>query len=145
MSLGPDDAPAATRPAPACPCGSGSPLSRCCGPVLADPGRAATAERLMRSRFSAYTLGDTEHLLATWHPRTRPDREDLAGSLSAGLTWTRLVIHDVEGGGPGDAAGRVEFTALARDRDGAKVRMREDSRFVAEGGRWLYVDGTPIP
>lgn len=113
--------------------------------MLADPARAATAEQLMRSRFTAYALGDADHLLVTWQGRHRPDRTDLAESLSAGLTWTRLVIHDTQGGGPGDRTGRVEFTALARDRDGAKVRMREDSRFVREGGHWLYVDGTPIP
>ena len=29
-------------------------------------------EVLMRSRFSAFVVGDEDHIFRSWHPRTRP-------------------------------------------------------------------------
>jgi hypothetical protein len=55
----------------ACPCG-GSVFATCCGPYLAGDAVAPTAETLMRSRYSAYTLRDEAYLRATWHPSTLP-------------------------------------------------------------------------
>ena len=86
----------------------------------------------MRSRFTAFARGHVEHLLRSWHSATRPARDELAGSLDPDRRWTRLVIHETEGGGAADSEGIV---------DGGKVRLRERSRFVREGGRWVYVDG----
>ncbi|EGE70337.1 hypothetical protein HMPREF9341_00040 [Cutibacterium acnes HL103PA1] len=48
-----------------CPCGSGRNLDQCCGPILDDPRHAETAEALMRSRYTANTLGRWNHLWAT--------------------------------------------------------------------------------
>ncbi|OBK22881.1 hypothetical protein A5634_06805 [Mycobacterium asiaticum] len=132
-------APAATEDEP-CRCGSRRSYAACCGPLHAgiangEP-RAETALALMRSRFSAFTLGATEYLLATWHPSTRPSRLALDGDV----TWRRLQIVDTEAGGPDDATGVVEFRAQY-ERDGRRHIMRERSRFVRENGRWLYVDG----
>lgn len=95
----------------------------------------------MRSRFTAFARGHVEHLLRSWHSATRPARDELAGSLDPDRRWTRLVIHETEGGGAADSEGIVEFTAIAREADGGKVRLRERSHFVREGGRWVYVDG----
>ena len=60
-----------------CPCG-GVPQWRLARVPAADPcstgsALAATAEALMRSRYTAYALGDGDHLFRTWHARTRPD------------------------------------------------------------------------
>ncbi len=38
----------------------------------------------MRSRFAAFAAGDVAHLLATWHPSTRPTHLDLATTPSGG-------------------------------------------------------------
>src|SRR5690606_23454448 len=43
-----------------CPCTSGDLFDACCGPILAGERRAPTAERLMRSRFTAFARGDAE-------------------------------------------------------------------------------------
>jgi len=107
----------------------------CCGPVLAS-GSAPTAVRLMRSRFTAFATADAQHLLRTWHPSTRPDRLD----LDDGIRWQRLDILEIEHGGPFDDRGVVEFQAFYRDEHG-RGTLRERSRFVREGGLWLYVDG----
>lgn len=121
--------------AAACPCGSGRAFESCCGPIHAGLP-AETAEALMRSRFSAYTLGLSDSLLLSWHPSTRPASLD----LDDGTVWRRLQIVDTVAGGPSDAEGVVEFRASFRAPDGAGL-LHERSRFVRVDGRWVYLDG----
>lgn len=119
-----------------CPCGSGERFGGCCGPLL-EGGAAPTAETLMRSRYTAFVVGDARHLVATWHPRTRPD--DL--TLDPAQRWMGLEIVDAAGGGEGDEEGVVEFRA--RWRQGRhEGELHERSRFGRRAGRWMYVDGT---
>ena len=119
-----------------CPCGGGL-FRRCCGPLLAG-AVAPTAERLMRSRFTAFALGDAGYLQATWHPSTSPERLDLDDTIR----WERLEILATTGGGEGDERGTVEFRAHWRDEaDGHAGDLHETSRFRRAGERWWYVDG----
>lgn len=95
----------------------------------------------MRSRFSAFAVGDAAYLLRSWHPSTRPDSVD----LDAALEWRRLQIVDVVGGGADDDTGVVEFRASFRGPDGGGL-LHERSRFArADGGEWRYVDGEVEP
>jgi SEC-C motif-containing protein len=121
----------------ACPCGSGLAFDVCCGPLLRGEAQAPTAEKLMRSRFTAFVRGANDYLLATWHPDTRPDAEKLGGT---GLEWIHLRIDATEAGGEQDEQGIVVFTATFRDK-GRVRQLHERSRFAREAGRWLYVDG----
>lgn len=120
-----------------CPCGRGIAYAACCGPLHAGEP-APTAERLMRSRFSAFALGDAAYLRASWDPATRPDELD----LDDGAAWKRLFIEGSEGGGPFDETGTVTFTAIGRGPAG-RIELRERSRFARSGSdrRWVYVDG----
>lgn len=94
-----------------------------------------TALELMRSRYSAYALGQVDHLFRTWHPRTRPAHV----SAGSGSTWLGLeIVGTVDGGDTADT-GTVEFLAHSRDPGGVHV-MHETSRFVRRAGRWVYVD-----
>lgn len=120
-----------------CPCGSGETLATCCGRYLAGLGEgkpAPTAEALMRSRYTAFALGDAAHLLATWHPGSRPGALDLDDDLR----WLHLIVTRTARGGPFDDTGTVEFTAVYRSPAG-RGELREHSRFVRESGRWFYV------
>ena len=47
----------------ACPCGSGAPLVACCGRFLEGKADAPDAERLMRSRYSAFVGERGDYLL----------------------------------------------------------------------------------
>lgn len=118
-----------------CPCGRGASYDECCGPMHAG-ATAPTAERLMRSRYSAFVLGIERYLLDSWHPSTRPEDLELDGTI----VWRRLLVESSEAGGPFDDAGTVTFTAIGRSGDG-RFEQRERSRFVREGGRWFYFDG----
>ncbi len=91
----------------------------------------------MRSRYSAYVLGDTAYLRATWHPCTRPESLDLA-SESPKPKWLGLDVKGHTAIDPDHAT--VEFVARYKI-NGRAFRMHEVSRFLREDGRWLYVDG----
>ncbi|MBK0420994.1 SEC-C domain-containing protein [Leucobacter sp. CSA2] len=122
-----------------CPCGRGVRYAECCGPLHAGV-QAPTAERLMRSRFSAFSLGLGDYLFASWARATRPDRAEL--DPDPDTRWLRLFIEETEAGGPFDESGIVVFTAIARGPEG-RIELRERSRFVREGNdrRWVYLDG----
>ncbi|HWK69654.1 MAG TPA: YchJ family metal-binding protein [Burkholderiaceae bacterium] len=123
-----------------CPCGGqapGLPYSACCQPFI--DGHAPDAERLMRSRYTAYALGREAYLLASWHPSTRPASLDLPPPGEAhGIRWLGLKV---ESHTPLDAS-RAEVVFTARYREAGKARrLHERSRFVREDGLWFYVDG----
>ncbi len=84
----------------------------------------------MRSRYTAFVVGDGDHLFRTWHPRTRPD--DVA--VAPDPWWQGLEIVDAPQA-EGDR-GEVEFVA-----EHARWTLRERSRFERRRGRWVYVDG----
>lgn len=88
----------------------------------------------MRSRYSAFVVGDVAYLLASWHPESRPAEL----TLDSSLRWYRLDILATSGGGMLDPRGTVEFRAHYRSPDGGGTQ-HELSRFVKEEGRWLYV------
>ena len=134
-------APASATASVVCPCGGmppGAALRDCCGPVVDGERLADTAEVLMRSRYTAYAVGNGDHLFRTWHPRTRTD--DAAPDPR--VRWTGLDVLDVVPGGAGDAEGVVEFRAhWVSDDDGPQRRgqLHERSRFARRAGRWVYV------
>jgi len=90
----------------------------------------------MRSRFSAFAVGNPEYLLDTWHPRTRPASLD----LDDGIRWLRLDVIDTVAGGLFDATGVVEFRAYYRTAD-RRGELHERSTFNRIEGRWLYLSG----
>ena len=122
-----------------CPCGTGLPLAECCGRLHDGIATAGTAEQLMRSRYSAFVVGDADYLLATWHPSTRPRALD----LDRDVRWTGLDVLATTGGGLLGAEGTVEFRAHYL-RHGAAGSQHENSRFVREDGLWRYLDGVSL-
>ena len=116
-----------------CPCGLGEPYDACCG-RLHGGAAAATAEQLMRSRYSAFAVGDAAYLLRSWHSSARPRSLD----LDPDQQWTRLAVLATSGGGLFDTGGTVRFLALYRV-SGQRGVLEEDSRFVREDGRWVYL------
>jgi SEC-C motif-containing protein len=92
----------------------------------------------MRSRYEAFVALDRDWLMESWHPSTRPARLDLDPAvkwLGLGVRARRQVDDD---------HAEVEFVARYRAGGGRAQRLHERSRFVREGGRWLYVDGDPL-
>ncbi len=92
----------------------------------------------MRSRFSAFAVGDADYLRRTWHPSTRPRTLD----LDPDLNWYRLDVLAARGG-PFDDDGLVEFVAYHRSPDG-RGQLHERSRFEKVEGSWLYLHGIQL-
>ena len=140
--------PGSLSSASPCPCGSAKAYGGCCGRWHAGPLhlQAPDAPALMRSRYSAFVLGLTDYLLATWHTSTRPAA---LPPNEPGLKWLGLDLRGSGLGEPGAAAAGagadihrawVEF--VARSKLGGRAhRSHETSRFVREDGRWFYLDG----
>lgn len=131
-----------------CPCGGTAPgrspsarapgFADCCGRYLT--GLAApTALELMRSRYTAYVLGDVAYLRATWDPATCPLDLDVDPRAADAPRWLGLQVKRFEALDATHAI--VEF--VARFKQGARGhRLHEVSRFTrGEDGRWRYVDG----
>jgi SEC-C motif domain protein len=140
--------PAAARPLE-CPCGGKAPgkasaakaprFADCCGRFI-DGGEAApTALELMRSRYSAYVLGDSDYLRATWDPATCPADLDLDPKADDTPRWLGLQVKRFDALDETHAI--VEF--VARYKVGGRAqRLHEVSRFARGADlRWRYVDG----
>jgi SEC-C motif domain protein len=97
-----------------CPCGTGRDYETCCGKLHSGAAEAGTAEALMRSRYSAFALGDAGYLLRSWHSRTRPARL----GLDPDQRWTGLTVLATSGGGLLHPTGTVEFEARWTGRGG---------------------------
>ena len=124
----------------ACPCGTGKGFALCCGPLIA--GKAAvTAEALMRSRYSAFALGDIDYIQNTsaGEARLKLDRAELERSLP-GTQWLGLEIKDVRGGQAGDTVGTVKFKVVFR-QGGQLHTQTEQSEFRRIDLAWRYCSG----
>lgn len=127
-----------------CPCGGvpvGATLDECCGPLVRGEVPATTAEQQMRSRYTAHTVAASDHLFRTWHPRIRPTSVE----PDPWVTWVRLEVLAVHGGGEDDVQGVVEYRARWTAGEGVTPQRGElhgRSCFVRHAGRWAYV-GSP--
>ncbi len=88
----------------------------------------------MRSRYSAFAVGDARYLLRTWHPSGRPRTL----SLDPDVRWTRLAVLETNDGGLFDATGTVQFRAIYVEQ-GQRGVHAETSRFVRHDGHWTYL------
>jgi SEC-C motif domain protein len=137
---------------PLCPCGSAVHFLQCCEPYLTGAASAPTAEALMRSRYTAYSKGYVDYLIATLHPKSRQKNERLTLLESIQNTqWIGLTIIKTQKGQAQDKRGVVEFVALYQPAQKGLLKpskvnqLHERSRFVKENGQWFYVDGDILP
>ncbi len=127
-----------------CPCGSGLDYAACCEPVIRGTRPAATAEALMRSRYSAYVTGEIDHLGASLQAVDREQFDAVsAKSWAETAEWKGLEIVATERGGESDDDGVVEFIAryFANNQD---LEHHERAYFSREDGHWVFVEGRVI-
>lgn len=118
-----------------CYCCSRKSFQDCCEPIIKGIKNAATAEELMRSRFSSYVLHEVDYLLATTHISQRGyhSKTEILNWASSNQ-WMQLeIIHS--------AGNTVEFKAYFLDSKLQKQIHHERSTFRLENERWFYLDG----
>lgn len=122
---------------PGCSCGNSDSYAKCCGRYIDGGENAPSPETLMRSRYCAYTLGNSNYLLGSWHISTRPGALALENEKTR---WNGLTIVSAHPVTTDESEGEVEFIARYKI-NGKAGKLHERSRFMKENGRWYYVDG----
>ncbi len=99
----------------------------------------------MRSRYTAFAIGEVDYLIKSHHSRTRDEvsREHLE-EWSREAEWLGLEVFTTTAGGPEDNQGIVKFRARYR-QNGQTVDHIEDAQFEREDGAWRFVTGTTPP
>ena len=127
-----------------CPCGSELSYEECCRPLIKGRRKAATAEQLMRARYSAYVEKEIPYLRTSLHPDHRKDYDEKASrDWAESAEWHSLEILSAVGGGADDSEGQVEFAAEFTQQ-GDRQRHHVLSSFARQGGRWYFVSGKEV-
>lgn len=127
-----------------CPCGSKKQEQYCCQMYLSGKKQPETAEKLMRSRYTAFARGYVDYLIATLHPDYRQPNDYVELTKNVSQTqWLGLQIIDAQKGKKNDTTGIVEFEAVYQRNEPGQLHER--SRFIKTEGRWFYVDGDILP
>lgn len=123
-----------------CSCGSGVAYEACCEPVIEGKQPAATAEALMRARYTVYAKDRIAFLGESLTDEQRSDfSEDDSRRWAESSEWLGLEIIRTEEGGANDDAGEVEFIARFRERkSGEEQAHHEKALFKKDAGAWLY-------
>lgn len=121
-----------------CPCGSSAGYEQCCARYHTGQ-KPASAEQLMRSRYSAYVLTVVDYLIATTLPiqQSTLDRVGIE-AWSRSSQWLGLTVHQQQLAHSPDHAW-VSFSARWRDAQG-EHQHDERSGFVRVDGQWYFID-----
>ncbi len=115
-----------------CPCGSGKKYKKCC--QLFHKGCVAKdALTLMKSRYSAFVVGDINYIIKT--STFQKDYDDLK-AFSDGCEFKKLEILEFD-----------EKTVTFRASifcNGVDSSFTEKSFFVQKDGRWFYDSGESV-
>ena len=129
-----------------CFCGESKPFLVCCEPIIKGEKTAETAEKLMRSRYSAYVVINTKYLIESTYPAQQKNFDE--ADIKAWATtnnWQKLEVLTTNKGQANDIDGEVEFKAFYIDAKGILQNHHEKSTFIKEAGKWFYVSGIIEP
>jgi len=125
-----------------CPCCSGKDYALCCEPFILGKQKPDTAEKLMRSRYTAYTKVDVPYIKKTSAPEFHKEF-DIEGTRkwAQESQWMNLKILSTEARSPKDTKGIVEFIATFIQNE-KTIEHHERSYFRKDNtNTWLFVDG----
>ncbi len=121
-----------------CPCGTGLFYPECCEPAIRGYKPASTAEKLMRSRYSAYVNCEIDYLVETTYPNQRKFlNPESMRNWSKNSEWHKLEIIKTKAGMPEDNTGEVEFIAYFSEK-GVQKKHPELSYFIKEDEKWYF-------
>lgn len=126
-----------------CPCGSQNTYERCCGLYLDSHELPQTPEQLMRSRYTAYSLGKIDYIKCTMKGKALIGFNEFeAAQWAKSVKWLDLTV--IKSDIPTSHIGFVEFAARFSEHNQTKI-IHELSEFHKENGRWYYVCGVHKP
>ncbi|PKL15014.1 MAG: hypothetical protein CVV50_01475 [Spirochaetae bacterium HGW-Spirochaetae-6] len=126
-----------------CPCGSNLEYAACCGPYIEGRQKAQTAEKLLRSRYTAHVLVKTPYIMATVHPDKRSEHDEKSiREWSQAANWDKLEILETRQGESDDSVGFIEFKVFYQDEKGQDIEHHELSEFRKLGEEWFFFKGS---
>lgn len=122
-----------------CACGRKKVYKKCCGLIHQDIKMALTAEDLMRSRYTAFTMGNADYLQKSHHSYTRPSKKESVEieQWAKSVSWLKLEILNHTNGAITDNKATVAFKAYYMETFIEEV-IYENSYFEKENGVWKY-------
>ncbi len=135
-----------------CFCGSALDFHQCCQPFITLVTLPKTPEQLMRSRFSAYAMGDAQYVFDTYAKNSQSSQTiKEISEWGSSCKWLALKIHSTNEPvalTTDNAEQFVEFSAFYVNQ-GYLYELREKSRFILETDmnkavHWRYLDGDII-
>lgn len=121
-----------------CPCGSDTKYLGCCGKFIDKGESPATPEELMRSRYTAFTLANTDYIKNTMTSPAVDDFDDEeTRKFAVNVDWVKLEVVSSSVNGN---RGSVEFLAHYKQKHDKYV-IHEIGDFQLKDGKWYYVDG----
>ena len=125
-----------------CPCGQPESFANCCEAVQKQG--AQHVEALMRSRYSAYVLGQIDYLITTTLPAQQSGLDrDAMQQWSQSSQWLGLDVLGSAQQDSSPARGWVRFNVRWQDAEGHQLAHEELSHFVRGGDqRWYFIDPT---
>ncbi len=125
-----------------CPCGSKKTYINCCK-IFHDGKNPTTALELMKSRFTAFVVGNINYIINTTHEdnieyssdksKWREDIQDVVNSTD----FNKLEILEFI---DGEEEAYVTFK-LGLKQKGLDTSFTEKSKFLKIDGKWLYRSG----
>lgn len=94
----------------------------------------------MRSRYTAYALGNADYIIETTHSsETLSDYAEILAFSQMTSFDSLKIIEFIDG----EKEAYVTFHA-GLTQQGEDVSFTERSRFVKENNKWIYIDGTMV-
>lgn len=143
-----------------CFCGSNEQFFSCCQQFINQNDKQRTfpetPEALMRSRFSAYAIGNGQYIYDTYATTSQASQSiKEINDWSQACVWVALQIHSINNGDLTKHLSSeqfVEFSAFYITENTLCV-LRENSRFILQStnslndnqkAQWRYIDGDII-
>jgi SEC-C motif-containing protein len=126
-----------------CKCCSGKKFTLCCEPYLKGVLSPDTPEKLMRSRYSAFSLLNIDYIQETMRgkPLINFDKDSVY-LWAKNVAFIKLEIIKTSMDEPNK--GCVEFIATFIENDKLNY-IHENSEFIKEDCVWYYCDGAQNP
>lgn len=126
-----------------CPCGSLKKYKKCCKPFHDKITSPKNALELMKSRFSAFAVCNSEYIISTTHENNPDFTQDLKSwnndilNFSQNTRFEKLEILEFI---DDEIESFVTFEAILF-QDKNDISFIEKSKFLKVEGIWKYVDG----
>lgn len=123
-----------------CPCGKPQPYITCCGLYIEEGQYPQTPEQLMRSRYTAFTQGNSDYIKSTMCGELLKQHDpESFKQWTLSVQWDRLEVIAASPIYESTSIAFVQFIAHYYEHNKAQ-KIAELSEFKKIEGRWYYTN-----